>query len=300
MEKTTARTAARLAELWIYPVKGFAGIDLEEAGLTSEGLAWDRRWMMIDAEGRFMTQRRLPAMAAIRVQLTEHELCLLAPCGRQLHLPLTPPQGPLVKTKVHGDACFGIDEGEEVSAWLERVFEGQWKTPLRLLRFARDTRAEEALLRRVGEQRFEQMGRSEVISHTGFADGYPLLIASRASLDALNQALLERGAQMVEMTRFRPNLVIEGLPAFAEHRVEEFARLGGKIRLWACKPCERCPVVKVDQISGEIGDRAEPLATLMTLSPFDGSGGRAYFGVNAVVLSGSGGKLRVGDRLRAR
>lgn len=281
----------RVAALYCYPVKGLGAVSLLHSAVGIEGLEWDRRWMVVDSAGRFVTQRQLPAMAAIQVSLERYQLCLKAPDGRRCYVPLMPPQGERVETRVHGAPCHGIDEGDEVAAWLESVCRDHWRHGLRLLRFAHDSINDETLLRHVGEQRFANLGYPERKATTGFADGYPLLVTSRASLTAVNQALAAKGEQGVEMSRFRPNVVLQGVPAFAEHDIDTLGFNEGALALWACKPCERCPVTRVDQSSGEVVHASEPLEVLKQIGRFPGT---AIFGVNAIVLAGHGQRLTVG------
>ncbi|MGJ8514451.1 MOSC domain-containing protein [Carnimonas bestiolae] len=292
MTNPTPTAQVRVAALYCYPVKGLGAVALPHSVVGGEGLAWDRRWMVVDSAGRFVTQRQLPAMAAIQVSLERYQLCLRAPDGRRCYVPLTPPQGERVATQVHGNPCYGIDEGNAVAAWLDSVFREHWRHGLRLLRFAHDAVNDAALLRRVGEQRFARMGYPDRQASTGFADGYPLLIASRASLTAVNQALVANRESCVEMSRFRPNLVLEGLPAFIEHDIDTLGFNHDALSLWLCKPCERCPVTRVDQTSGEVVHASEPLGVLKQLGRFPGT---AIFGVNAIVLAGQGQRVSVGD-----
>ncbi|OHV09924.1 MOSC domain-containing protein [Kushneria phosphatilytica] len=273
---------AEITALNIYPVKALGGIALESVELTGEGLALDRRWMVTTESGRFITQRELPIMATIEVHLDTYHLILCAPDRRHLFVPLSRPTGPAEPLKIFRDHCAGVDEGDEAAAWLTDVL-GLWHgETLRLKRVPEDNH------RLVDPQR---LGSLE--ARTGFADGFPLLIATCESLEDLNARLRTHHHRPVPMSRFRPNIVLAGVEAFAEHYHQ---RLEGRdFVLWLCKPCQRCRVTTVDQCSGEIVEEGEPLATLMGYHHVGRSG--AFFGENAVVLEGSGARLSVGDRV---
>ncbi|MGJ8525546.1 putative protein YcbX [Halomonadaceae bacterium LMG 33818] len=270
---------AMITALYCYPVKSLGGIELSSCPLGEEGLLWDRRWMLVDSAGRFLTQRQLPALAAIKTRLLPHELQLIAPNGRRLQIPLAVTDGPIVQTKVHGNSCAGIDEGDEAASWFEEQMGDQWSHGIRLLRFIADSPLHRDATRRIGVNSLARAGMSDIVAHTGFADGYPLLITSTRTLQLLNQVLQEHSHLPVEMSRFRPNIVVSDLAPFEEYRHAWFRLKGSPLLLWAGKPCERCPVIKVDQSIGEIADRQEPLALLRTFGPI---ADKAIFGMNAL------------------
>ncbi|WP_416140018.1 MOSC domain-containing protein [Halomonas sp. HK25] len=276
----------RISQLNIYPVKSLGGIPLDAARLTAEGLAWDRRWMVVDDVGRFVTQRQLPAMARIRVTLESDALVLTRPGEEPLHVPLAAQGRERLSVYVWEDRCDALDEGVEAREWLARVLGDLRGSGLRLVRFAPDHR------RRV-EPDFLAEGEQ---AHTGFADGYPFLVATTASLAALNRALEASGGEALPMDRFRPNIVIEGAEPFAEDGWREIGADGWWLGLR--KPCQRCKITTVDQQSGEIRHPGEPLKTLMTLKPRLAWKG-AFFGQNAILLAGEGQRLRAGDRVTA-
>ncbi|GAA5192022.1 MOSC domain-containing protein [Ferrimonas gelatinilytica] len=271
-----------ITDLYTYPVKSLQGIRLTEAEVSDTGLPWDRHWMVVDARGRFVTQRQLPAMATLTTALTDREL-VLSQGEERLRLPLRRRPLPSTPVQVWESELSAGDEGEAASRWLTArlgLFRG---APLRLVRFGPDQRRAVAL-----------DGAELGTSHTQFADGFPFLVAAGNSLERLNAALRLAGQDPVPMTRFRANIVIAGVPS-------PFAELGNarlthrQCQIGLCKPCERCPVVTVDQRSGT---RAQPKEPLRTLRQLDLLGdGRAYFGGNGVLLSGQGGIIRIGDPL---
>lgn len=134
-------------------------------------------------------------------------------------------------------------------------------------------------------------------AHTGFADGYPFLVVSEASLAELNRRLAAKGQEAVPMTRFRLSLVVAGEAPFAEDGWGELGALDGRWRLGLRKPCQRCKITTIDQVSGEIVVPGEPLRTLVEMNRSLAPGG--YFGQNAILLAGEGEVLRLGDAVAA-
>ncbi|RCV86565.1 MOSC domain-containing protein [Billgrantia montanilacus] len=274
----------RVTELNVYPVKSLRGISLERAVLGERGIAHDRNWMVVDDVGRFVTQRQIPAMARVAVHLECDRLLLEHPEAAPLVIELARSDQPSLTAYVWEDACRALDEGPEASEWLKNVL-GDWKgSGLRLVRFAPDERR--------AVEPFHQQGEN---AHTAFADGYPFLIASKASLAALNQALQGKGLAPLPMNRFRPNIVVEGAAPFAEDGWSELGSPEG-YRFGIRKPCQRCKITTVDQSTGSIAVPGEPLKTLMELKtqPFRPG---AYFGQNATLLAGAEQAIAVGDVL---
>lgn len=281
-----------ITQLSIYPVKSLRGITLEEAELAETGLAHDREWMLVDSVGRFVTQREMPAMATISVSLNAETLRLEHPSREPLCVPLGEPDElggrPRRTVYVWQDACEALDEGDEASAWLTAVLGDLKGSRLRLVRFAPE-------YRRAVEADF--LGSDEQ-AHTRFADGYPLLVVNTASLDALNEQLVQQDVKAVPMSRFRPNIVVEGAQAFAEVEWTELAAETG-VRLGLRKPCQRCKIITQDQQTGEAPVLKEPLRSLVLMNTQPGWRG-AFFGQNAIVLGGVGSTLHVGQRLAAK
>ncbi|MBZ0329325.1 MOSC N-terminal beta barrel domain-containing protein [Halomonas sp. ANAO-440] len=274
----------KISGIHLYPVKSLSGITLERAELGERGIAHDRNWMVVDDVGRFVTQRQMPAMARIAVRLESDRLLLEHPEVAPLAIELARSGQPSLTAYVWEDACRALDEGPEAAQWLKTVL-GDWKgSGLRLVRFAPDEhRAVEP---------FYQQGEN---AHTAFADGYPFLIASEASLAALNQTLQRKGLSPLPMNRFRPNIVVEGAAPFAEDGWSELGSPEG-YRFGIRKPCQRCKITTVDQATGNIAIPGEPLKTLMEMKtqPFRPG---AYFGQNATLLEGRGQFIAVGDSL---
>ena len=267
-----------IAALAVYPVKSCRGIALDEAVLTARGLRHDRRWMIVDETGRFRSQRELPQLATLRAAIDGDRL-RLGIGGEEAALPLDDDAGEPVTVTVWRDTVEAVRPDPAVdgllSRWLGR--------PVRLVRFPESSH-------RPCDPAFAEPG-----SHTAFADGFPVLVTGEGSLAELNEALAERGAEPVPMTRFRPNLVLAGAPPRAEdsHRRLE---LGGGVALDLVKPCDRCVVTTVDQETGE-RHVSEPIATLGRIRRNPRTRG-VMFGQNAVpVLPAGETVLRVGQRV---
>jgi hypothetical protein len=273
---------ARIAALYVYPIKSCAGIAVDAMRFDALGPVDDRRWMLVDDDDEFVTQRELPRLALVRPARVDGGLRVLAP-GMPA-LTVAGRGGERRATRVWDDRCAGFDEGTEARAWFSE-FLGR---PVRLLRF--DATAPRAASRSwVGEA----AGRPGAL--TRFSDGYPLLVVSRASLAALNARLASHGMPEAPVQRFRPNVVVDGLDAFEEDTLDALAAAGGGPVLRIVKPCTRCTITEVDPQAG----RHEPgmLQVLATFRADPTLGGAVTFGQNAIVAGGLDGALRVGDPL---
>ena len=258
----------KLTSLYIYPVKGFAAVALREAVVTSRGLQHDRRFMVVDPDGGFISQRELPLMATVWTEIEGETLRLAAADAGEVSLPLAPDDGEAITVRVWKSTCAAIAPSPAVDQWLTEYL----GTDCRLVYMPESTRR---------DTNAAYGGPGHIVS---FADGYPFLLTNEASLADLNA----RMARPIPMNRFRPNFVVAGAPAFAEDSWTDFAL--GDVRLRMVKPCGRCQVPTTDQATGEVTG-PEPLATLTAYrnSPEFG----ATFGMNAVP-TGSG-VVRAGD-----
>jgi len=258
-----------LTGLFMYPLKSAAGLSREKATVEPLGLEHDRRWMVVRPEGSFITGREVPSLVLVRAVPREGGLHLSAPGMPALQVPAPPEAAPRLDVTVWDDTCSAARAGEEADAWLSRYL-GE---PAALVHV--DARMERAV-----DPRYAAPG-----DRVGFADGFPLLLISEASLTDLNQRL----AHPVPMARFRPNLVVGGCDAFAE---DGWRRLRiGEVELAAVKPCARCVFTTVDPESARPDPEQEPLRTLATFRR--GAKGQVLFGQNVVVRRP--GTLRVGD-----
>jgi hypothetical protein len=264
-----------VASLHLYPVKSCRGIQVPEATVTSAGLEHDREWMVVTPVGRFVTQREVPRLALIATDLSDGALTLAAPGASRLVVPLE--SGTDVRqVTVWGDHCPAFDQGEPAAQWLTELL----GRPLRLVRF-------DPAHRRLSNPAWT----GGVEAPTRFSDGYALLAISRASLDDLNSRL----SMPLPMDRFRPNLVLEGLPAYGEDALDDL--VAGDVRLRRVKPCTRCAIATTNQATAEVeGD--EPLRTLKSYR-WDKELRGVTFGQNLIVVAGAGTRLHAGLELRA-
>lgn len=273
--------AVTVSALWIYPVKSLAGVALHAATLTQAGLLGDREWMIVDAQGSFMTQRKLPRLATIKTHLTHSgALRLTSADGESVDVPR--PQGEPVRVRVWRDDCLGLVATKAVNHWLTRAAAST--TPLTLVHFFKPQP------RAADEERF---GPSSI----HFADAAPYLVANNASLQALNAHLASQALTPVDMRRFRPNIVLDGLPAFCEHQCTHLQSRGGDIDIILKDPCQRCSIITVNQTTGEPSSGASPFKQLAQINSMPGNVKAPAFGVNAMLRSGESMKMRCGDRL---
>jgi len=257
--------AVTLTGLFVYPVKSARGIALEEATLTDRGLRHDRRFMVVDADGRFVTQREEPALARLETALGRDTLTLALAGVVSCAVPRAPARRETRRVRVFTDDVDACDAGPEVAAFLTEA----------LGRSLSLVYMPDRSHRRVDPKRAAE---TDIVS---FADGFPYLLASESSLAALNESLHEP----VTMARFRPNFVIAGTPAYAEDGFDALSVGGVPFR--ALKPCSRCVIVNTDQETGERG--RGPLEALVRTHLV---GNKAIFGQNLVARGA--GTVRIG------
>jgi uncharacterized protein len=227
-----------LSAIHVYPIKSCAGTPMDRAAVGGRGLEGDRRWMLVDRGFRFLSQRDHPRMALIEPDLGSGELRVRAPGVEDLSLERDA-GGRRLRVEIWRDRCEAVDHGDEAAEWFT-TFLG---IACRLVRQADDA-----------DRAVDPAYAREPTSQVSFADGYPFLLTTEASLDALNARL----AEPVPMDRFRPNLVVAGSGAFAEDGWRTL-RIG-ELELDVVKPCARCVITTVDQATGRKG--REPLRTL--------------------------------------
>jgi MOSC domain-containing protein len=261
-----------LCALHIYPVKGLKGIPLEAARCTDRGLEHDRRWMVVDREGTFISQRSSPKMATVWTQIEGDRIVLSAPDVESVELPLAHEVPATLTVKVWSSTCKAAAGPGEVDEWLSDYL-GE---ACRVVYMPDGTRR---------NSNPQYAGHDKRV---GFADGYAYLVTTEASLAELNARLAGKGHPALPMNRFRPNLVIAGSTPFAEDGWQRI-RIGDAV-LQAAKPCGRCQVTTTDQNTGEVRG-PEPLATLATYRDSREFG--VMFGMNFVTVSA--GHVRVGD-----
>ena len=185
--------------LTVYPVKSMRGIHVEQCALTPLGLRHDRRFMVVRGNGQFVTQRDLPLLALIQTQLADDGVVLSRPGHGRIHVPFGGREGRRFRTRVWKDECETMDQGESVSRWLTDALES----------------ADSLHLVSMMPGFTRPQGKAELLgadNPTLFADAAPFLLTNEASLARLNDALREAGGTPVPMDRFRPNIVVRGLP----------------------------------------------------------------------------------------
>jgi uncharacterized protein YcbX len=256
-----------ISELYIYPVKSLGGISLKSATLTDRGFQYDRRWMLVDGNHRFLSQREIPSMALLQVELSEKGLIVRHKTQDQapLHIPLQP-EGEPCMVEVWEDRCEANFVNHQVDQSLSDILQA----PCRLV-YMPDTTS------RPVDQRYAL--NKEIVS---FADGYPLLLIGQASLDDLNKRLLTP----ISISRFRPNIVFTGGLPYQEDDFKQFQI--GDISFFGVKRCARCVITTIDQDT--IARGKEPLRTLNEYRKMDNN---IYFGQN--LLFQGAGVLSVGD-----
>ncbi len=262
-----------LSGIHIYPVKALGGISLAQALVTLRGFQNDRRFLVVDADHQFLTQREYPKMATVWVEIENGEVTFSAPDMDSVSFSATPKELPTRVVKVWSSESSAHPVTPEADKWLSDYLGAE----VHLVYMP------ESAKRPVNPE-FAKNG--EIVS---FADGYPLLIASEASLADLNARIVENGGMAIPMNRFRPNLVITGCEAFAEDRLGEI--MIGDAVFRAVKPCVRCQVTTTDQADGVVRG-PEPLQSLAT---YRDSANGVMFGMNLIPVKL--GSVRVGDRV---
>ena len=279
---------ATIARLFVYPIKSCAGVEVNETLLIETGLEFDRAWMVVDSAGDFVTQRELPRMALIRPQLKHSEMILRAPGMLALHIAFDRVEEP-ARVRVWKDEVAAYDMGDIAAQWFSDFLSEPGKLrKLRLVRFDPE------------QQRLSSLKWTDGIEAPNqFADGFPLLVASEGSLSELNARLVAAGHGAVGIERFRPNVVLAGMEAHDEDRVDtlHITTAEGEVSLRPVKPCARCPIPDIDPATGtstpEVGDM---LRTYRSDPRVDGA---ITFGMNAIVLQGVEHALRVGQPVGA-
>lgn len=263
--------------LYTYPLKSCGRLQHNEIALGDRGLVYDRHWMWVsdtpDERGLYLTQRDFPRMALIQPRLEAETLIISTPDTEAIRLPIAQERRATRTVLIWNDECQAVDMGDEAAAWGSAMLD----YPARLVAMA------DGFARPVSTKFTDRP------SQTGFADGYPLLILSEASVADLNARLTAGGKRAIEISRFRPNVVVGDCDAYAEDGWRDVTI--GDVPFEICKPCARCAITTVDQSVGAVPEPREPLATLATYRR--GASGGVLFGQN--MIHRGGGALKVGD-----
>ncbi|MDE2762132.1 MAG: MOSC domain-containing protein [Gemmatimonadota bacterium] len=258
----------RAIRLRVYPVKGMRGTELRSMEFDDMGPRFDRRWMVVRADGGFASQRDTPRLATVRPRLADGALRLETTGAEPLILPVRATGSP-VRVRIHGSGALATSVSPEADAWLSGVLGGEFRLVFMRRENARTTDPAYAGGHRVS-----------------FADGYPALVVSEASVDELAR----RAGRAIPVERFRPNLVVAGAHPHDEDKWRRFAV--GDLDFSAVKLCARCKVTTTDQETGARDPEREPLRTLALYRRIESS---VYFGVN--VVHHGPGRIAVGDRI---
>ncbi|MBK1890090.1 MOSC N-terminal beta barrel domain-containing protein [Undibacterium sp. 14-3-2] len=273
-----------ISELTMYPIKSCAGITLTEAVMTASGLSYagvfDREWMLVDGSGLFLTQREYPRMACLRITIAGDTLRVDTDTMATLSISLKAnANAQKITVQIWETEVIADDAGEEAAIWFSQAL----GTRCRLVRFSPQA------------QRYANTKwTGDTLAPTRFADGYPLLLIAQASLEDLNRRAIAQGRQAVPMNRFRPNIVIDGVEAFEEDYAASYLLQNG-VQLRPVKPCPRCPIPAVDQLTGEVG--ASPVDILQSYRANPIVDGEITFGMNVILEQGAGLVLRIGDEV---
>lgn len=259
-------SVARLSGLYVYPIKSCGGVALDVADLDERGIRHDRRWMLVDEDGKFVSQRTFPRLALVRIRIQKDALLVDAPGAPTLEVPFDSGDRGTFTARVWGDAVEVVLVSEGASRWFSKLL-GE---SCRLVYLPNES------IRPVDQQ----YGRSG--DHVGLADGFPLLLISEASLEDLNG----RMEHPLPMDRFRPNLVVSGCGAFEEDDWPRIRVSGVDLRV--VKPCARCKIPTINQMTATASK--EPLRTLARYRKF---GSKVFFGQN--LIHDTAGTLRLGD-----
>lgn len=260
-----------LSNLFIYPIKSLGEIELKNSTFEKRGLTFDRRFMLVDSDNNFITQRQFPKMSVIKTDISNNSLIVnIENEILELSLNFEIENTNSIKVKVWDSICDAIEMNTDIS----NIFSNFLNTECKLVLMPNSTN------RNVSSK--YDVTKDGIVS---FADGYPFLLVNKSSLDDLNS----KSSSYIPMDRFRPNLVIENALPFEEDSWKKIKI--GKHIFYVVKPCERCVVTTIDQKLGKSFDK-EPLKTLSTYRKIDG---KVIFGQN--VISESNGYLEIGDKV---
>ena len=262
-------TSFQLSSIHLYPVKSLAGIEVKYWPVNRRGLFLDRHWMIVDEEGRFLSQRSHPEMATIKTSLDNESLTISTAGMGGLGVAIEQDAAATKEVSIWRDNCTAHCVGKEADEWFSEVL----KESCHLVYLPAESK-------RWVEEEYAEPG-----DQVAFADAYPFLVIGTASLDDLNSKL----DTPIEMSRFRPNLIIKTNKPYVE---DQWRRIQiGSIPLRLPKPCSRCTIPNVNPDTG-VRDNNEPIKTLVQ---YRKSGNNVFFGQNA--LPGEPGTLSVGTKV---
>ena len=281
--------SAHIARLFIYPVKSCAGIEVQDIVLYDTGLDLDRAWMVVDHEGVFVSQREHAKLALVQPRLRRGELVLRAPGMLALHVNIDAVEA-ATRVQVWDDTLPAFDMGDIAAQWFSDFLSltpaglpGKNAAKYRMVRFDPDHN-------RLASKQWT----AGVDAPYQFADGFPILLTSAASMDGLNEKLIAADAAAVGVERFRPNIVLGGIEAHDEDRLAHLRIAADEtVELVPCKPCTRCQIPNINPATGssspEVNDTLQAYRSNAQMK------GAITFGMNAIIRTGVGATLRVGQ-----
>ena len=267
-------TVTQVHSLHIYPIKSTAGISVPQANVEELGFAFDRRFVISDALGQFITARTEPTLCLVQTSLTDKGIVLTAANMPTLTLVYKKFSNQYQSVTVWGDDIAGQLCSKEADAW----FSDYLQRPCQLLFFG-------------SKSHRERKPNTDKARKVAFADGYPLLLISQASLDDLNNRLESKQQQAMSMAQFRPNIVVDSTLPFAEDGWQHI-RIG-EVEFKVSKPCERCIFTTVNPKNAEKHPEQQPLRMLKSFRQTES--GEVLFGQNLIALNS--GKIKEGDKL---
>jgi MOSC domain-containing protein len=262
-----------ISQLFVYPIKSLGGISVPSATITARGFEYDRRWMLVDANNRFITQRELPEMAMLQVEIKGDGLKVYHKknVGSPITLPFLVETTEAVMVEIFEERCEAIFVSKIADEWFSSMLSAE----CRLVYMPDSTN-------RLVDNKYA--GNNEI---TTFTDGFPFLLIGQSSLDDLNARLSEP----LPINRFRPNIVFKGGSPFEEDTIEHFTV--NAINFYCVKPCARCAITTVNQDNANRSK--EPLSTLAT---YRQKNNNVYFGQN--LLAKGVGTLNIGDQMQVK
>ena len=277
-----------VSQLYVYPFKSGRGVELQHAQVETQGFLWDREFMLVSGSGKFITQRQFPQLAKVKVKISGQfqeqniNVTLMLEDNVDAFSFDSSLSNPLIDVEIWGDRILAVDQGDEVANWFHRYLKLPENKICRLVR-----QSPEYVRSLVRE---DSIGTLPI----GLADSSPVMLTTTASLAELNQRMMEihsSQAMTIEMSRFRPNIVVETIEPFIEDNWSSIQI--GNVRFKIIKPCTRCIIANINQRQGIKDSLKEPLNTLGTFRQLSEKG--VMFGVN--MIPENEGTIETGDRL---
>ena len=265
----------KISQINVYPIKSLGGFSVNSVQVERRGLQHDRRWMLVDKDNKFLTQREFPKMATLRVEIYDYNLSVSENSTNRIEIPFTVQNAEKARVKIWSSVCAAEVYDQKINDW----FSDALQTDCKLVKMPEETKRKVSYFYAVRKD-----------DHVSFADAYPFLIIGENSLRDLNDKL----ETPVEMNRFRPNFVVENSDAFAED-VWKKIKIGATI-FHAVKPCARCVITTINQETGEKCG-VEPLKTLAAYRiPKRSVKKKILFGQN-LIAENAGNLINVGDEI---